>query len=84
MTPQQVLSSADHACYAARESGRNQYVIARAGGKVDRARDLLCIRNVADTLESNAFQFSFQKIVEASRTDGRPRREMPIRMRGAG
>jgi two-component system CheB/CheR fusion protein len=62
MTPQQVLSTADHACYVAKELGRNQYALGDASGEVSGVQDLLQIHNVTDALENDAFEFCFQQI----------------------
>lgn len=69
VTPQQVLSAADHACYVAKELGRNQYAIGDIDGKVAGVQDLLQIQNVTDALKNNAFEFCFQKICPRA-TDG--------------
>lgn len=81
-TSRQVLSSADHACYAAKEMGRNRYAIAEPGGEIDTTRDLSHIGSITDALDNSAFELYFQEIRSVKAGSGKPMWEALVRLRG--
>lgn len=79
---QEVLQRADHACYTAKETGRNRVHIQHEGDEqlVQRQTDMQWVSRIGDALHDGSFQLFHQKIAPMA-TDGGKHYEILLRMK---
>ncbi|HYM36433.1 MAG TPA: EAL domain-containing protein [Steroidobacteraceae bacterium] len=78
-----ILSAADVACYAAKESGRNRIHTYQQGAAPARHREMQWVSRLMRAVEENRLELYYQPIVPiGSNTDPRRHYELLLRMRG--
>ncbi|HEX7114501.1 MAG TPA: PAS domain S-box protein [Steroidobacter sp.] len=78
-----VLSAADVACYAAKDSGRNRVHIYQSGVAPERHREMQWVSRLTRACEENRLELYYQPIVPiGANRDPRGHYELLVRMRG--
>ena len=81
-TPEQVLSIADHACYSAKERGRNTFCVADQVVQTEQQADMLQIQHITKAIDDDLFEFYFQEIIATDKSKHENYWEVLIRLRG--
>ena len=78
-----VLSAADVACYAAKDSGRNRVHMYQYGAAPERHREMQWVARLTRACEENRLELCYQRIVPiGTNRDTRGHYELLVRMRG--
>lgn len=78
-----VMSAADVACYAAKDSGRNRVHMYEPGAASERHREMQWVSRLTQACEENRLELHYQPIVPIGSTrDSRGHYELLVRMRG--
>src|SRR4051812_27261864 len=78
-----VMSAADVACYAAKDSGRNRVHTYQSGTAPERHREMQWVSKLTRAVEENRLELYYQPIVPiGSNQDPRGHYELLVRMRG--
>ena len=78
-----VMSAADVACYAAKDSGRNRVHMYQSGAAPERHREMQWVSKLTRAVEENRLELFYQPIVPiGANRDPRGHYELLVRMRG--